>query len=235
MAATSSAVMRRFSCITAFKRASALSVGVQSVRRRRSWTRLWDTLTSAGSITPMMPPNPSGVLAGIFVGGASSRMGGRAKGLLPSPDGPPIVDRWRGLFQTLGIPCVLVGRRAEYAGVPLEVLDDAPAGIGPLGGLVALLAHARGRARYALAVGCDMPLVSAELVGRILAAPDAAAVAPRVNERWEPMLARYDVARAHPIAQARARGDARGRSLQGLLDELAAAPLVLHPGDEALL
>jgi molybdopterin-guanine dinucleotide biosynthesis protein A len=185
----------------------------------------------------MMPPNPSGVLAGIFVGGASIRMGGLAKGLLESPDGPRIVDRWRGLFEAARIPCVLVGRRAEYTGIPLETLDDAPTGIGPLGGVLALLLHARGRARLAITVGCDMPYVSAALVRRLVAAPDAVAVAPKVGGRWEPMLARYDVARAWPIADARARmaEGQGGRSMRGLLDALDAQQLALAPDEEKLL
>lgn len=183
-----------------------------------------------------MPSNPSGVLAGIFVGGASVRMGGLAKGLLASPDGPRIVDRWRGLFEAARIPCMLVGRRPEYVGVPLETLDDAPTGIGPLGGVLALLLHARASARYAITVGCDMPYVSEGLVGRLVAAPDATAVAPKIGGRWEPMLARYDVERALPIVEARARSQSEGaRSMRGLLDALGAQQLSLAPDEEKLL
>ena len=162
-------------------------------------------------------------------------MGGLAKGLLASPDGPRIVDRWRGLFEAARIPCVLVGRRPEYSGVPLETLDDAPGGIGPLGGVLALLLHARGRARYVITVGCDMPYVTSSLVARLVAAPDAVAVAPKIGGRWEPMLARYDVAGAFAIADARMRMGEGGRSMRGLLDALGAQVLALAPDDEKLL
>ena len=179
------------------------------------------------------------VVAGIFVGGESTRMGGVAKGLLPSPDGPHIVDRWRASFEALRIPCVLVGRRDEYADVPLETLRDAPAGIGPLGGVVALLGYARGRYRHAITVGCDMPRVSVGLIERLVAAPDAIAVAPRAvaDGRWEAMFARYDVDAAYETAATRASeaSPSAPRSLHGLLDALHCVPLGLDASEETLL
>jgi molybdenum cofactor guanylyltransferase len=168
---------------------------------------------------------------GILVGGAGSRMGGAAKGLLPAPSGEPIVARMRQILADLEVSCVLVGRRAEYAGLGLEMLDDDPPGIGPLGGLCALLRHAQGG--YAIAVACDMPFVTRALVARLLAAPPSIAVAARTAGGWEPMLARYDAARALPIAERRAR---EGRaSLRDLLDELGAERLELSVAEARAL
>ena len=86
------------------------------------------------------------MLAGVFVGGAGSRMGGVAKGLLRAPDGQPSVVRTVRMLSALGIPCGLVGAHAAYAEVAKEldvpVVADVPVGIGPLGGLVGLLQHA---------------------------------------------------------------------------------------------
>src|SRR5581483_6618899 len=98
------------------------------------------------------------VLAGIFVGGAGRRMGGAAKGLLPTAGGPSVLDRSRSLLGEAGLAPVLVARHPAYASLALEHLDDDPPGIGPLGGLIALLRRAG--AGYALALACDMPFLT---------------------------------------------------------------------------
>lgn len=171
---------------------------------------------------------PGPIVAGIFVGGESRRMGGRPKGLLRAPSGETLLARWRALFDELGVPVVLVGERDAYASSGLPVLPDAAVGAGPLGGVVSLLRYAG--EGDALAVACDMPFVSAALVRRLLSAPPAAARAARRDGRWEPFFARYDARRALPIA---ARHVERGvRSLQALLDALACDELALSD-DEA--
>lgn len=179
-----------------------------------------------------MPRRP---LVGVFVGGASRRMGGAPKGLLRLASGETVVNRWLRVLSKMELDCVLVGSRAEYA--PRPMLPDALAAGGPLGGLVALLQRAADDAgvgpAWAVAVACDMPHVSEALVGRLLAAPYAAALAPRTDGRWEPMLARYDAARALPVATARAnRGEL---SMQGLLEELGATPLALTEAESSEL
>lgn len=167
----------------------------------------------------------STVVAGIFVGGASSRMGGRPKGLLTTPDGITLVDRFRALFEGLGIEPVLVGRRPEYASIPLATLEDDPPNVGPIGGLAALLAHAG--PRRALVAGCDMPFVTREDVEALLASA-AIAAAPRVEGRWEPLLSIYDAPRALPVVR---RAIAEGRlGLQALLTTLGARPVAIAPG-----
>jgi molybdopterin-guanine dinucleotide biosynthesis protein A len=167
---------------------------------------------------------PAPLLVGIFVGGASTRFGGHPKGLLRGPSGATLVERLVAHCAALAIPCVLVGRRPEYAHLLAETLDDEPAGIGPLGGVIALLRRAG--AGSCVAVGCDMPFVSRELLAALATVATAApAVAVRRDDRWEPMFARYDAPRALPVALARAA--AKQRSLQGLLDVLGAAELAL--------
>jgi molybdopterin-guanine dinucleotide biosynthesis protein A len=171
-------------------------------------------------------------IAGVFVGGAGERMGGGAKGLLPAPGGGTLVERWVELLSSRGLDVVLVGERAEYARLGLEVLADHPGGIGPLGGLVALLERAG--QLPALAFACDMPRVSGPLVDRLLATSRGAAVlAPRRGDRWEPLCARYDPARVLPLAAARARG--QGHSLQRLLNDAGAEALLLSPAEAAEL
>lgn len=163
--------------------------------------------------------------AGLFVGGRASRMGGVAKGLLPHPEtGEPLVLRLARLCREAGIERVsLVGRRPPYEGLGLPVIDDAPGMAGPLGGLVALLENGGGPA---LALACDMPFVSVELVRRLATErPEAPALAARLRGApFEPLVARY----AREAAEvARALADEGERSLQRLLRSLQAHALEL--------
>lgn len=167
-------------------------------------------------------------LVGIFVGGEGRRMGGLAKGLLETQSGESVVERLvRIAREALGdVDVVLVGRAEKYAALGLESLADEPAGIGPVGGLGALLSEGSRRgAPYVLALACDMPFVSPELLAE-LARTEGAAVAPVRDEKWEPLCARYEPSRAR---EALERVLASGRrSLWAVLDELGAEALELR-------
>jgi molybdopterin-guanine dinucleotide biosynthesis protein A len=156
------------------------------------------------------------MLVGIFVGGASRRMG-TAKGLL-RVDGRPLLAR---LLAIAPYPVVIVGDHAPYASLVegLETLADQPAGIGPLGGLRALLLHERGPA---IAIACDMPFIErVDLVALAEDESDAPIVAAR-RDHFEPFFARYDAERVLPaIDDAIARGE---HSLQRLFERLEVAP-----------
>lgn len=167
------------------------------------------------------------LLVGIFVGGAGRRMGGVAKGLLRSPDGDEtLVTRLARVSRETLDSCdvLLVGNAEAYAASGLEALDDDPPQVGPLGGLTALLAEAERRgAPNAIALACDMPFVSPELLRRLSThEPTAAAVAPRsTTGEWEPLCARYAPGAAG--AAARAVLERGQRSLQAVLAELGAS------------
>lgn len=169
---------------------------------------------------------------GIFVGGASLRMGGRPKGLLVAPSGEPIAVRWARIGRELGLRPVLVGDASAYSHLALPSLADEGEHAGPLGGLVSLLVHAG--AEPAVAVACDMPLVTPQLLARLAGSTsDAAIVAARREGLWEPFFARYEAARVLPLAEERLGRGALG--LQGLLDEAGCTALELSPEEEALL
>lgn len=163
-------------------------------------------------------------------------MGGLAKGLLPAPDsGEPLVVRLRRHAESLGLRCVLVGSAAAYAGLGLPMLADAPPGIGPLGGLRALLVWAE--AAPVLALAGDLPYVSPALLGRLVAAPgptDAPcdAVAARRQDRWEPLCARYEATVLPVLDAALAAGE---RSFQALLGRLRVRELELSAAEAAEL
>jgi molybdopterin-guanine dinucleotide biosynthesis protein A len=158
-------------------------------------------------------------------------MGGMPKGLLPLPDGSTVLARTLDRARGLDARVVLVGRNEAYP-ADLPQLADAQAESGPLGGLLSLLEDAGGGPVIALA--CDMPYFTEELLGRLAAHPSRApALAPKRAGRWEPLFARYDAAGCAPAVRARlARKEL---SLQGLLGELRADELPLLPGEHTLL
>ncbi len=171
-------------------------------------------------------------LLGVLAGGRGRRMGGRDKARLQAPGGmETLVGRLLRLGREQGLPCVGVGGDA-LPGVAW--IADEPAGVGPIGGLCALLAHAG--SRPALALACDLPFVTSELIGRLAREACAAAVlAPRdpVTGKWEPLFARYDAPRVLP--PLRAAIAAGTRSFQTFLRELEVAELVLSVEQRALL
>ena len=155
-------------------------------------------------------------LVGLFVGGASRRMG-RPKGLMKGPSGERLVTRVLTLLEPLGVDVVLVGRRREYEALSLPVVADAPSGIGPMGGLAAVLRHAQSREVIALA--CDMPYFLGEDVCRLLRFPSQAPiVAPKREGRWEPFFARYTSSVVLPLVAQQVH--MKNYRLQALFDAL---------------
>jgi molybdopterin-guanine dinucleotide biosynthesis protein A len=175
--------------------------------------------------------NSQASVLGIFVGGRGSRMGGVAKGLLETKEGELLAARLVRIGHELGLEPVLVGRADAYAELlpGIRALADDPQGVGPLGGLHALLAaHPTQRV---MAVACDMPHVTALLLGRLAAQPgNAMVVAPRsAPDRWEPLYARYDARAVLPTLRAAL---AQGvRSFQRLFAQLEVEELVLSAGE----
>lgn len=96
----------------------------------------------------------------------------------------------------------------------------------PLVGLIEALALAGGRSVLACAV--DLPLLTPELVGRLLGAPPATAVVASHREQLQPLLGRYS---AEALAQLRsAPPDAPVREAVAAL-----RPVCIEVGDGGLL
>lgn len=189
-----------------------------------------------------MTSDPQGtkLIVGVFVGGRGQRLGGAVKGLLPAPNSPlTLIER---LLAELcaAVPhaeLVLVGQATAYAHLGLPIVSDAPQDIGPLGGLLGLLAHAE-RAAFprALALSCDLPFVRREVLTRLASeAPSAAAVVAETGGVRNPLLARYRVEQALPAARDVLRSGQR--SLRAVLDALreGVVTLGLNPDEEASL
>jgi molybdopterin-guanine dinucleotide biosynthesis protein A len=163
-------------------------------------------------------------------------MGGRPKGLLPAPDtGEPLVVRTARLARALSMEVVLVGRADAYQALlpDVPVLRDLPEGVGPLGGLNALLQFARTRSAFVLVVACDLPFIDASLLTRLRDDDSGASVlAPRaaIDAPWEALLARYHVEQCLPVLeQALSEGV---RSFQALFARLDVQPFVLKDLDQ---
>lgn len=158
-------------------------------------------------------------------------MGGCDKAELRTRDGEALLERLLRLGRAVQLECLVVGGGARPG---LCVLADDPPGIGPIGGLRALLAHAG--QRPALALACDLPYVTAALISRLAHAPSHASVlAPRdpVTGKWQPLFARYDAPRVLPsLDTAIAAGV---RSFQTWLRGVQVEELVLAPEERALL
>jgi molybdopterin-guanine dinucleotide biosynthesis protein A len=161
------------------------------------------------------------LVVGVFVGGKGTRMGGVAKGELRLTTGQTLLDRLLAQCRAAlpGTRIVLVGESASRSELALPRVEDAVRGIGPLGGLSALLQHAAEmRADAVLVLANDLPFVSARLLERIAReAPEAEALAPRRDGLWYPLTARYRVSVAEVVGAAIDTGE---HSLQRLFARL---------------
>ncbi len=175
------------------------------------------------------------LIAGIFVGGNSERMGS-PKGLL-SHGKTTLIERWVALFEQMRVRSVLVGARAEYAHLGVPMIDDDATAVGPCAGLSALFSHVvavdgRGEG-YAIVVACDMPYVPRHLVERLRDMPDGAAVAARRANLWEPFFARYDPELVRPVLKNRIAK--KQFDLQGILKDTHASELPMSVAELSLL
>lgn len=177
------------------------------------------------------------LLVGVFVGGSGSRLGGVAKGLLPTPDATTtLIERLCAEIRAAlpGAELVLVGAAQPYGALGLRAIADEPAHIGPLGGLGGLLSHAG--TGQVLALACDLPRLERGLIRRLATEhPDATALFTQQETVRNPLVARYQ---AEPTRAALSRVLQAGkRSLQAVLDELEphALALALSEQEQATL
>jgi molybdopterin-guanine dinucleotide biosynthesis protein A len=170
----------------------------------------------------------TGLVVGIFVGGRGRRMGGVAKGNLTSPDGEQLAARL--LRECAGVvprsAVVLVGAAAAYGDLGVPALADEPTGIGPLGGLRALLLHTEAvGASCALALACDLPFLGGGLIERLAhEAPGAAFLGPRSGEVWSTLAARYALSALPAVDAAIAASE---HALQSVVRRLGAGAIEL--------
>ncbi|HET9956236.1 MAG TPA: molybdenum cofactor guanylyltransferase [Polyangiaceae bacterium] len=171
---------------------------------------------------------------GLFVGGRGLRMGGVPKGMLKLRSGQTLIERLLGEVSRAypRAQVYLVGAATEYQHLGLRALTDDPPGIGPLGGLRALLREAEtAGATHVLALACDLPYVASPLLARLAEeAPAALALAAKQDGYWQPLCARYSVA-LEAAADELVRQ--RRHSLQALFEGLgeSAVELGMSPSE----
>jgi molybdenum cofactor guanylyltransferase len=153
----------------------------------------------------------------VLAGGDSRRMG-RPKALLPV--GGTTLIEWLTARLAPGFAhLVVAAREAERLppGLRPRLVTDLHSGAGPLAGVEAGLAASPHD--VVVAVACDMPAVTVDLLQRLTHAAGAAevdAAVPRVAGRPEPACAAYRQSAAGPIAAALAAG--RLRAADALAD-----------------
>jgi molybdopterin-guanine dinucleotide biosynthesis protein A len=164
-------------------------------------------------------------------------MRGFPKGLLPAPRSgsyaectliEALVREFRAAAP-LG-EVVLLGQHSAYAGLDLPGLPDGPSGIGPIGGLRALLLEGQARDSDVVVCSCDLPFLDRSLFRRLLVEqPEAAALAAKQNGYFEPFPSRFDPTAALPQLEIQLANERH--SLVALLEVMGASELPLAPGE----
>ncbi len=142
---------------------------------------------------------PLRILAAILAGGLATRLGGTAKGLLPTPRGT-IVQRLAAELGTAVIgDMILVANDSQpYAGLGKTIIGDLRPRVGPLGGIEAALSHAGEAYDAVLLLPCDLPNISASEIRGLVSAfarqPRRIAMAVTSDGRQHPLCAVVPVA-----------------------------------------
>lgn len=135
------------------------------------------------------------ISAAILAGGKARRYGGVEKGSLVV-EGRSIRDRQLDALTAITTHVLVIGGDA--------IPDRVPA-CGPLGGLYTALLE--GNTDATLVLGCDMPYVTAPLLGHLCAlAAGADIVVPHTDRGYHPLCAVYTRACLDPIARRLASG-----------------------------
>jgi molybdopterin-guanine dinucleotide biosynthesis protein A len=170
-----------------------------------------------------------GVTVAVLAGGRSRRMG--APKALARLGDAPLIARPLAAARAAGLPAEVVAK----PGSPLPELDvpvvyEPQRPTHPLCGLIAALERHNDDG-VVVAVACDQPWITGELLAALAARPEPVAV-PCVAGRLEPFPGRYDAR----VLDALRGALAEEASLRGTLAALGAAAVDLTPfGDPARL
>jgi molybdopterin-guanine dinucleotide biosynthesis protein A len=138
----------------------------------------------------------------VLCGGRSSRMG-RPKAWLPFGDETLLGRVVRELAQVVAPVVVVAGPDQALPALPgaVELVRDDQPDLGPLNGLAAGLTALAGRAEVAFVASCDLPLLSAGFVRRVIEGMGTAdAGVPRVGGRSHPLASAYRIS-VLPVVQ----------------------------------
>lgn len=130
------------------------------------------------------------VNAYILAGGKSHRMGA-PKGL-KMLNGKPMIEHMIEKCSKLAEKVAIVGHPVMYKDLKLKVIGDLPqfSSLGPVSGIMAALDDSD--IMMNLVIGCDLPLVTTEILMRLMMeAEDFDAFIPVHNGKLEPLCALY--------------------------------------------
>jgi molybdenum cofactor guanylyltransferase len=164
------------------------------------------------------------VAGAVLCGGRSSRMG-RDKALVPV-DGVAMAARVATALRAGGCDRVVAvgGDAHALASLGLTTVADEHPGEGPLGGILTALGH--GDAATVVVVGCDMPWLTARVVGALVSALDGHDVAVARAERLEPLCAAW---RRPPPAVLAASFAVGERAVHRVLQRLDVVEVAVEP------
>ncbi len=126
----------------------------------------------------------------VLVGGQSSRMG-RDKALL-AWNGATLAQGAARIVEEACGSAALVGDPARYGSLGYRVFADRFPGCGPMGGIATALSVSS--AEWNLVIGCDMPALTSESLGSLLAEAvrtDGSSILPLGASGPEPLCAVY--------------------------------------------
>jgi len=137
----------------------------------------------------------------VLAGGGSTRMG-RDKALLPYR-GTTLLKYVAAAVEQAAGRVVLIGDAKRYHGIGYPVYPDSVPPCGPMGGIYTALSVTA--TDWNLVVACDMPMLSAPLLGSLLqhaSRTTAPCVAAAIGGRPEPLCAVYHRRCLPALAQA---------------------------------
>ena len=170
----------------------------------------------------------------ILAGGKSHRFNGD-KSLHPI-EGKPIIARVTEALKPIFTEIFIVSDdREKYSFLEFEVIPDIIPGLGPLGGILTALEHARENRIFVF--GCDMPYLCAEFIQFMLSLPVTHdIIVPGIKENLEPLHAIYSPACREPIRRMINAGEKKITSFYtGMNVRIVSEQEILPFGDPRLL
>jgi molybdenum cofactor guanylyltransferase len=152
-----------------------------------------------------VPPAADGWAAFVLTGGRSRRMGSDKATLVL--DGVPLAERVARACEEAGAVAVAFGgARPGLAALGRPIVEDEPAGVGPVGGVAAGLSWCP--ASWCLVVACDLVAPDPAVFRSLAAArrPGAEVVVPVVDGVRQVLVALWRVDRRQPVDTAVAGG-----------------------------
>lgn len=140
----------------------------------------------ADAQAPAAPRSGAPALVAVLAGGGGRRVGGGKPAAMLA--GHPLLHYPLAAAEAAGLEAVVVAKRSSrLPPTSCEIVWEPEVPMHPLCGVVAALEHAGGRA--VLTLGCDLPLLTGELVGSLARMQGAAVVS--LHGRAQPSIARW--------------------------------------------